>query len=57
MSDEYEVRKGDWELDAGISVLFRKAPCGPPGLTSPSHGRIAINSTYEFRRDLGYLEP
>ena len=26
------------------SLLSRKAPRGPPGLTSPSDGRIAINS-------------
>ena len=28
-----------------IACSSRKAPRGPPGLTSPSDGRIAINST------------
>ena len=44
---------------AGISLLFSKDPRGPPGLTSPSEGRIAIKSTYAFtiyalQRGLGF---
>jgi hypothetical protein len=45
---------------AGISLLFKKkTPMGPPGLTSSSDGRMAVNSTYAFtshavRRDLGF---
>ena len=34
-----------WNLVPAHSLLFSKAPRGPPGLTSPSDGRIAINST------------
>ena len=57
MSDEYEVRKGE-----GVTALaysFQKESRGPPGLTSSSDGRIAINSTYAFtshalRRDLRF---
>ena len=32
-----------------IACSSRKAPRGPPGLTSPSDGRIAINSTISGR--------
>ena len=43
--DEDE-RKGEGETRCRlIACSSRKAPRGPPGLTSPSDGRIAINST------------
>ena len=32
----------------GGGETFQKSPRGPPGLTYPSDGRIAINSTYAF---------
>ena len=42
-----------------INLLFWKSVKGPPELTSPSDGRIVINSSYAFtsyapRRDLGF---
>ena len=41
-----DERKGEGEtLCRLIACSSRKAPRGPPGLTSPSDGRIAINST------------
>ena len=48
MSDEYEARKYEGEPGVGIRLLFSKAPRRTPGLTSPSDGRIAINSRYAF---------
>ena len=44
---------------ASISLLFSKLPRRLPGLTSPSDGRITINSpfaftSYELRRNLGF---
>jgi hypothetical protein len=59
MSDEYEAKKSEAVTRAGISLLFSKSIKGTPGLTSPSGGRIIINSTYAFisctlRRDLGF---
>ena len=46
MSCEYEVRKVEGKTGAGISLALTKTLRGLPGLTSPSDGRIAINSTY-----------
>ena len=41
-----DERKGEGETRCRpIAYSSRKAPKGPPGLTSPSDGRIAINST------------
>ena len=41
-----DERKGEGEPRCRlIAYSSRKAPRGPPGLTSPSDGRIAINST------------
>ena len=41
-----DERKGEGETRCRlIASSSRKAPRGPPGLTSPSDGRIAINST------------
>ena len=41
--DDESKREGDTRL---LACSSRKAPRrGPPGLTSPSDGRIAINST------------
>ena len=41
-----DKRKGEGETRCRhIACSSRKAPKGPPGLTSPSDGRIAINST------------
>ena len=41
-----DERKGEVETRCRlITCSTRKAPRGPPGLTSPSNGRIAINST------------
>ena len=41
-----DERKGEGEIRCRlIACSSRKAPRGPPGLTSPSDGRIAINST------------
>ena len=41
-----DERKGEGEIRCLlIARSSRKAPRGPPGLTSPSDGRIAINST------------
>ena len=41
-----DERKGEGETQCRlIACSYRKAPRGPPGLTSPSVGRIAINST------------
>ena len=37
------MMKGREKVKPGAGS-FRKAPRGPPGLTSPSDGRIAINS-------------
>ena len=34
-----------------LAYSFQKAPRGPSGLTSPSEGRIAINSTYAEEED------
>ena len=34
-----------WNPVPAHSLLFSKSTKGPPGLTSPSNGRIAINST------------
>ena len=45
MCDDNE-RKGEGETRCQlIACSSQKAPRGPPGLTSPSDGRIAINST------------
>ena len=38
------MMKGREKVKPG-ACSSRKAPSGPPGLTSPSDGRIAINST------------
>ena len=44
--DEDDERKGEGETRCRlIACSSRKAPRGPPGLTSPSDRRIAINST------------
>ena len=44
--DDYDERKGEGETRRRlIACSSRKAPMGPPGLTSPSDGRIAMNST------------
>ena len=44
--DDDEERKGEGETQCRLIVCSsRKAPRGPPGLTSQSNGRIAINST------------
>ena len=41
-----DERKGKGEIRCRlIACSSRKAPRGPPGLTSPSYGRIAIDST------------
>ena len=41
-----EERKGEGETRFRlIACSSRKAPRGPPGLTSPSDGRIVIKST------------
>ena len=41
-----DERKGEGETRCRlIACSSRKPPRGPPGLTSPSGGRIAINST------------
>ena len=41
-----DERKGEGETRYRLIVCSsRKTPRGPPGLTSPSDGRIAINST------------
>ena len=41
-----DERKGEGETRCRlIACSSRKAPRGPPGLTSPSDGQIAINST------------
>ena len=41
-----DERKGEGETRCRfIACSSRKAPRGPPGLTSPSDGRIAINTT------------
>ena len=43
--DEDDERKGQGETQCRlIACSSQKAPRGPPGLTSPSNGRIAINS-------------
>ena len=43
--DYDDERKGEGETRCRlIACSSRKAPRGPPGLTSPSDGRIAINS-------------
>ena len=43
--DDDDERKGEGETRCRIiACASRKAPRGPPGLTSPSDGRIAINS-------------
>ena len=34
-----------WNPVPAHSLLFSKTPRGPPGLTSPSDGRVTINST------------
>ena len=45
-----DERKGEGETRCRlITCSSRKAPRGPPGLTSPSEGRIAINSTICLR--------
>jgi len=36
------------KLGVGISLLLPKESRGPPGLTSLSDGRIAINDRYSF---------
>ena len=42
---DYDERKGEDETRCRlIACSSRKAPRGPPGLMSPSDGRIAINS-------------
>ena len=44
--DDYDERKGEGETQCQlIACSSRKAPRGPPGLMSPSDGRITINST------------
>ena len=44
--DDDDEKKGEGETQCRpIACSSRKAPRGPPGLTSPSDGRIAINST------------
>ena len=44
--DDDDERKGGGETQCRlIACSSRKAPRGPPGLTSPSVRRIAINST------------
>ena len=49
MWDDDNERKGEGETQCRlIACSSRKAPRGPPGLTSPSDGRIAINSTMCF---------
>ena len=42
--DDERKREGETRCRL-IACSFRKAPRGPPGLTSPSDGRIAIDST------------
>ena len=45
---DYDERKGEGETQCRfIACSSRKAPRGPPGLTSPFDGRITINSTYQ----------
>ena len=47
--DDDDERKGEGETGCQlIACSSRKAPRGPPGLTSPSNGRITINSTICF---------
>ena len=47
--DDDDERKGEDEIRCQlIACSSRKAPRGPPGLTSPSDGRIAINSTVAY---------
>ena len=44
--DDDDERKGEGETRCRlIDCSSRKAPRGPPGLTSPSDRQIAINST------------
>ena len=44
--DDDDERKGEGETQCQfIACSSRKAPRRPPGLTSPSDGQIAINST------------
>ena len=44
--DDDDERKGEGEIRCRlIACSSRTAPRGQPGLTSPSDGRIAINST------------
>ena len=53
-----DERKGEGETRCRlIACSSRKAPRGPPGLTSPSGGRIAINSTIcllKIRTSVGF---
>ena len=44
--DDDDERKAEGEIRCRlIACSFRKAPRGPPGLTSPSDEQIAIHST------------